>query len=295
MSSPAKVNQQNTKALVFEQPPCHHCGETCPDTSISLEEYHFCCEGCKTVFEILDSNDLCNYYTIDSDAAFSLKGKRKASYAYLDEAGVIDGLIDFTDGEKTRVTFFLPQIHCSSCIWLLENLYRLNEHIFSSKVNFLKKEINLVFDPNQTSLRSVVELLDSIGYAPIINLNSLEDEARPMIDRGFFYKLGVAGFAFGNIMLLSFPEYLGLDKTTDTTFFRVFGYLNILLALPVVFYSARSYLQSAWLGLRQRKLNIDVPIALGILTLFVRSVTEILMHTGAGYLDSLAGLVFFLL
>jgi Cu+-exporting ATPase len=74
-----------------------------------------------------------------------------------------------------------------------------------------------------------------------------------------------------------------------------FGYLNILLALPVLFYSARDYLQSAWLGIKQGTLNIDVPISLGIISIFGRSIYEILTHTGAGYLDSFAGLIFFLL
>lgn len=274
---------------------CHHCGESCQDHPLMIDDKAFCCEGCKTVYEILNSNGLCRYYDLDENAGISLKGKAKAAFAFLDDVEVRDKLIDFSDSEKTRITFYLPQIHCSSCIWLLENLYKLNPHIYSSKVNFLKKEISLVYSENDTTLRKVVELLDSIGYTPAINLKDLDEGNRPLVERRFFYKLGVAGFAFGNIMLLSFPEYLGLNQSADPFFFRLFGYLNILLALPVVAYSARDYLQSAWLGLRQRNLNIDVPISLGVLTLFLRSVFEILSQSGAGYLDSLAGLVFFLL
>jgi Cu+-exporting ATPase len=274
---------------------CVHCNEPCPPQPIMLDDQTFCCEGCKTVYEILNDNGLCKYYELDENAGISLKGKSQVAFAYLDEPEVRDKLIDFSDGEKTRVTFYLPQIHCSSCIWLLENLYKLNEHIYSSKVNFLKKEINIVYSETDTTIRQVVELLDSIAYTPAINLSDLDESERPLIERKFFYKLGVAGFAFGNIMLLSFPEYLGLDKTVDPFFFQLFGYLNIFLAIPVVFYSGRDYLTSALLGLRQRNLNIDVPISLGMLTLFLRSVFEIVAQSGAGYLDSLAGLVFFLL
>jgi len=279
-----------------EQPlVCYHCSEDCRDESVRFDDKLFCCNGCKTVYEILHANDLCRYYDMDEQAGISLKGRAAAEYAYLDDPEVRERIIGFSDGRKTKVRFYLPQIHCASCIWLLENLYKLNEAILDSKVNFLKKEIYLTYLEDEASLRQVVELLASIGYAPAINFSDLDKEERPVIDRKFFYKLGVAGFAFGNIMLLSFPEYLGLDKTIDAQFFRIFGYLNILLALPVVFYSGRDYLQSAWLGLRQGALNIDVPISLGILTLFGRSVFEILTHSGAGYLDSLAGLVFFLL
>lgn len=144
-------------------------------------------------------------------------------------------------------------------------------------------------------MRQIAEILAGIGYAPVINLGDLNTENKPVVERSFYYKLGLAGFAFGNIMLLSFPEYLGLQETDSPYFVRLFGYLNILLILPVVFYSARDYWKSAWLGLKHGDLNIDVPVTLGIFTLFGRSVFEILSLSEAGYLDSLAGLVFFLL
>jgi len=291
-STLATPSQREAISSVHE---CFHCGEPCDNTQITLEDKVFCCVGCKTVYEILNQNDLCTYYNLETQPGISLKGRRQEQYAFLDDTEVQEQLIDYTDETKTNVTFHLPQIHCASCIWLLENLYKLNDGINHSTVNFLKKEIKISYLNQQTSLRKIVELLASIGYAPEINLGSLDAPKKRIIDRSFAYKLGVAGFAFGNIMLLSFPEYLGLNQLTDSWFQQLFGYLNILLALPVVFYSGFDYLRSAWLGLQQRNLNIDVPIALGILTLFGRSLFEILSHTGAGYLDSLAGLVFFLL
>ncbi len=274
---------------------CYHCGESLQEMSLCFDDKFFCCEGCKTVYDILNSNGLCQYYAIDEKAGVSLRGKTKAEYAYLDAPDVTARLINFSDGEQTKVSFYLPQIHCSSCIWLLENLYKLNPGIRNAQVNFLKKEIHLTYFEKEISLRKVVELLASIGYAPEINSSDLDEDRKPVADRRFYYKLGVAGFAFGNIMLLSFPEYLGLDKSSDAFFFEVFGYLNILLSIPVVFYSGWDYLRQAGLALRQGTLDINVPLALGIVVFFVRSVYEIVTHTGAGFLDSMAGLVFFLL
>ncbi len=272
---------------------CYHCGEPCEDTTIQLEDgKSFCCQGCKMVFEILQENNLCRYYELEDQPGTSLRGRTLEKYAYLDEPDLVEKLIDFTDSKQTKVRFYLPQIHCSSCIWLLENLYKLAPGILQSKVFFLQKEITILYDQEGMSLRKVVELLASIGYAPLIRMSSLDDSERPVVSKKLFYQLGVAGFAFGNIMLLSFPEYLGLE---NATWQRFFGYLNIALALPVLLYSGSDYLQSAWQGLKQRQLNIDVPISIGMLTLFFRSAFEIISHTGAGYLDSLAGLVFFLL
>lgn len=275
--------------------PCYHCGEPCLDVNIQFDNKDFCCEGCRTVFEIINANDLCQFYELDEKAGWNIKAKSQATYAYLDDAEVQDKLLDYADDQQARVRFEIPQIHCASCIWLLEKLYQINPGILSSQVNFLKKTVHLHFDRQQVSLRQVVELLNSIGYAPAIRLKDLDEKKKNPQEKQFFYKLGVAGFAFGNIMLLSFPEYLGLNGQLDGLFVHLFGYLNIILALPVLLYSGRDYLKSAWMGLQRRELNIDVPIAIGIITLFVRSVFEILTHTGAGYLDSLAGLVFFLL
>ncbi len=271
---------------------CTHCGEDCDSEPVLLAAKPFCCEGCKMVYEILNANDLGDYYQIESRPGTSLKGQQKEKYAWLDDPSIIEKLINFQDDKISKATFQLPQIHCASCIWLLENLYKLNDGIVHSKVDFLKREAYLTFDNNLLSLRKVVELLAVIGYAPAINYSDLEAPVKPEIDRTFFYQIGVAGFAFGNIMLLSFPEYLGLEESRFQTWF---GYLNILLSIPVVFFSGRDYLKSAWNGLKRKTLNIDVPISLGILTLSGRSYFEIMTHVGSGYLDSLAGLVFFLL
>ncbi len=246
------------------------------------------------VYEILQSNDMCQFYDIGQNAGVSLKGRRLEQYAWLDDEEVASKILDFNDGRIAKVAFHLPQIHCASCIWLLENLYKLTPGIRDSKVNFLRKEAAITFNPSETSLRKIVELLASIGYAPELNMATLEKGERKPYKRRLIYQLGVAGFAFGNIMLLSFPEYLGLGEG-EATFRQLFGYINILLALPVLLYSGQDYLMSAWHSIRTWNPGIDVPLALGMTVLFARSAYEILSGTGAGYMDSLAGLVFFLL
>jgi len=274
---------------------CYHCGDTCPDDTISIGDKLFCCNGCKTVFEILDTSDMCNYYDIENNPGITLKGRRQVHYSWLDDADVREKLISFEDEKHTKVSFYLPQIHCSACVWLLENLYRLADGIISSRVNFLEKQVFIQYENDKFTLRSLVELLDSIGYAPAISMSDLDEKKPKQFERRFYYRLGFAGFAFGNIMLLSFPEYLGLDKGVDYTFFRFFGFINIILSIPVVFFSGIDYLRSAWVSIRQKNLNIDVPISLGILSIFSWSLYEILSGTGAGYMDSLTGLIFFLL
>lgn len=275
---------------------CYHCGEDCRDKSIHIEHKHFCCEGCKMVYEILDQNNLCTYYNLSQNPGVAQRVKvRPEQFAYLDNPDIIKKLIQFTDGKQSRVVFYLPQMHCSSCIWLLENLHKMNPGVISSEVNFLRKEVTVFYDEQKTSLRKVVELLASIGYEPHINLNDLTDKRTKKINRKKIFKVGVAGFCFGNIMMLSFPEYFSLGEYAEKGMKELFGYLNLLLSLPVFFYSATEFYISAWKSLKQKFLNIDAPIVLAIVITFVRSVYEIVSGTGAGYLDSMSGIVFFML
>ncbi len=290
-----------TTLLQPKNPPvsqhsCFHCHDACPDERLHIGDKYFCCDGCKMVYEILNTNDLCEYYNLDKNPGQSLKNRKDAkAYAYLDDDEVQEKLLEFNNGQTAQVSFYLPQMHCVSCIWLLENLYKLDAGVTHSRVNFLKKTATVQYDPGKTSLRKLAALLASIGYAPEINLGDVDGAQKPAMSKRLAYQIGVAGFAFGNIMLFSFPEYVGLDPESDRWFADVFGYLSIVLALPVLLFSARDYLASAWNGLRTRHLNLDVPLALGISMLFGRSAWEILTHTGAGYLDSFAGLIFLLL
>lgn len=280
--------------VIEQSTACYHCGEECGVKPILADNKKFCCEGCRMVYEILNQSGLCDYYTISNNPGSSQKIQvRKDKFTYLDDAKIKQSLIAFNSETQTHVTFYLPQIHCSSCLWLLENLHRLNGHIISSKVNFPRKEVDLIFDHKGISLRQVAELLASIGYEPYISLSDMQ-QAKPRISRSKIYKLGVAGFCFSNIMLLSFPEYLGID-TKEAGMLQFFRLIAVLLSLPVFFYSATEFYQSAWTAIRHKFLNIDAPIVLAIWVTFGRSLYEVISGTGSGYFDSLSGIVFFML
>lgn len=272
---------------------CFHCGDRLPRKVIHLREKSFCCNGCATVFELLTSSGMGTYYELEERPGNKIDSDFSGRYAYLDLPEVQQKLIKFSEGDFARVTLNLPAIHCSSCIWLIENLHQLHEGVHSAEVSFTRKKASVFYNPQLISLRQLVELLVRLGYPPEINLATI-NKPEPRVSRSLYYKIGVAGFCFGNIMMLSLPEYLGMGEGWES-YARYFGMLNILLALPVFTYTASGYYRSAWSGLRFGSVNIDVPITIGILALFGRSLYEIISGTGAGYMDSLAGLLFFLL
>ena len=242
------------KTSTIQELNCYHCGEKCINNKINSADKIF---------------------------------------AFLDDKKIQNQIISFSDEEQIHVTYYLPQMHCSSCLYLLENLYRINPGIVSSKVNFTRKEVDIALLTPATSLRKVTETLTSIGYEPYISLNDLKQK-RPAINKSMVYQLGVAGFCFGNIMLMSFPEYLGIDAS-DTGLRSIFRWMNFGLAIPVLLFSALPFYTSSWKSLKHKFLNIDTPIALAIIITFIRSAYEVISGTGGGYFDSMTGIVFFML
>ena len=276
----------------MEEQNCYHCG-TIGETIIHFDEKPFCCNGCKTVYEILNGSALSKYYELEK-APGRTPEEVTGKYDYLDNEQILNQLIEFVNDDVQIVNLSIPHIHCSSCIWVLENLGKLNTNIVSAQVNFPKKTARITYNHNEINLKGVVELLSSIGYDPYISLDDA-DKKDKQVKRGLLYKLAIAGFAFGNVMLLSFPEYFELNEYWLDQYKPFFHYIMLFFSLPVVFYASVDYFISAYKGLSNKILNIDVPIALGIVVLFLRSLYEIVTHTGQGFLDSLCGLVFFLL
>ncbi|WP_412985918.1 heavy metal translocating P-type ATPase [Pontimicrobium sp. IMCC45349] len=277
----------------MEHKSCFHCGLDCESSPIIYDEKNFCCSGCKTVYEIFSVNDLTCYYDLQN-APGATPRELNGKYDFLDNEKIVDKLLEFNDGSTKIITLYIPHIHCSSCIWILENLNKLQKHVSASLVNFGKKTVRITFNGDKLSVKELVTLLNNIGYEPYISLEDFET-GKNKTDRSLIYKLGIAGFAFGNVMFLSFPEYFQVEGFWLEKYKHVFRWLMFAFSLPVVFYAGKDYFISAYKGLRSKILNIDVPIALGVLVLFLRSTAEIVLDIGTGFFDSLTGLVFFLL
>lgn len=284
---------KETNSLTVET-HCFHCGDQLPEKPYPADDKQFCCLGCKGVYQILSNHNLSSYY-LYNDVPGSSQKQKTLHFDYLDEPGIAAELVDYTDTKVTVITLFIPVIHCSSCIWLLEHLHKINPAIAQSRVDFLKKQVSITFRNQEISLREVVENLSAIGYEPLISLQDMiKKQQTDHSERNLFTKIAVAGFCFGNVMLLSFPDYFGLNSL-EQDFKNFFGWINLAFAIPVLLYSARDYFISAWTNLRNGILNLDFPLALGIAVMFIRSAYEIITQTGAGFVDTLCSLVFFLL
>lgn len=274
---------------------CYHCGLPCIDDLVQQDDRNFCCNGCLAVYNILTKANLQAYYERDKNPGIRPPTQSGNRFEYLDNPEIVEKLVDYTDEDRAKVTLSIPQIHCASCIWLLEHLYLLDPGITRSTASLPQRKLTLMFDKKPTSLRKIIELLAKLGYEPPLTLDSIQKKQLKNPNWDLYAKIGIAGFAFANIMLFSFPEYLSRSGVGDMRLSTTFRYASLVLSLPVLFYSAGDYFKFAWIGLRKRFMNINIPLALGIGMLFIRSLYDILSGTSSGYLDSFTGLVFFLL
>lgn len=285
-----------TKAIEkLEETVCYHCGSEIK-TSYNLNAHSFCCEGCLRVYELLSSHELSCYYSIENTPGVTQQNQViESTFAYLDNIKIQNQLLLFNDKKNAKVIFQIPNMHCSSCIWLLENLNKIESNVLQARVLFLRKELHITFNIQEISLRQIAELLHRIGYSPALNLQDIDKKPATTKSNKLIYQIGIAGFCFGNIMLISFPEYFGLDSLTHSAFSKVFGYINFGLSLPVFFYCAQDYFIATFNGFRKKIINIDMPLALGIFIMFFRSTYEVFTGSGIGWFDTHAGLVFLLL
>lgn len=274
---------------------CYHCGEKCEENAIIANDKNFCCVGCSNVYTLLHEHDMEFYYCLNEKPGRSLKEVNMRKFNFLDDPEITSSFIQFSNKNIINTVLYIPNIHCSSCLWLLENLHSIHPGVISSQVNFKTKQISISFYKNQISFKQVAELLTSCGYEPHFSHDKNSPSNNIDYDRSNAIRLGIAGFCFANIMLISFPEYLGLTKENDALLTFFFRYINLALSIPVIAYSAQEFFINAYHSIKQRYLNIDTPIALAIILTFVRSLYEIFSGSGPGYLDSMSGIVFFML
>lgn len=290
--------KSTNQSIKKEIESCYHCGDKCQLGTVRKDEKSFCCSGCAAVYDILKQGNLCTYYDLEDKPGTKQNGAFDYDkFAFLEDEDVVQKMIQFKDESQTHIKFYLPQIHCASCLWLLEHLPDLHAGILAAEVDFVQKEVFIVFKQEEISLKELVTLLSKIGYEPQLNKGAIGDgnQVKKNFTSQNIKYLGVAGSCFVGIMMLSLPEYISGGQLFSDSLSVFFRWANLVLCLPAVFYSSYVFFQSAWAGIKHKVLNTDAPVALAIGITFARSIYEVTVLGQSGYFDSLTGLIFFML
>ena len=242
---------------------------------IERHENSYCCTGCATAHEMLTGENI-----------HGPGPELLSKYAHLVVAEEAEGLKIYNETHGSWQVS-LPAIHCTSCLLLLERMPEWLEGISEVRVSFSAKRATIAFNPEVLNLPILAAWLDYVGYPPSLVTKKQENSNEVT-------KLGIAGFAMGNAMMSAFPEYFGLDQNHDAllTFFR---YSTAFFATVSLIIAGRFYLENAYKAVRGRTWSLDIPIAIGMFSLWGWSAFLLANGTNGGYFDSLSGLIFFLL
>lgn len=292
-------------SILSQQHRCLHCGqvmaEDLPVIVGGEDSEIFCCTGCRAVYFLLQESGLGSYYSLlekeneGSRFAQRVGDGHEGRYRYVNDPVFQEKNVQVLDSGYAEVCFYAEGMHCSACIWLLEKLPRLEPGVFESRVDFARSTVRITYDP-QRKLSHIAQTISRLGYP----VHPYEANAAKILreneSRQLLLKIGVAGLAAGNTMLLAVSLYQGIFTGIEDRYRDFFEWISFLLCLPVVTFSALPFYRAAFGGLRIGQLHIDLPISIGILAGFGLSVANTFFRLGEGvYYDSISMLVFLLL
>jgi Cu2+-exporting ATPase len=270
---------------------CAHCGLVVPAGRTGA----FCCTGCEIVHQAIEQHQLGTFYALrdEHDAAPARTTTR--DYAELDDPAFDRVHVRSDSAGHGTVALYLEDLRCTACVWLIESAVRCVPGITDLRVDLGRSRADVSWDPARCSLSQIARHLDRIGH-PVHPYRGLDrDDQRRREDRALLAKLGVAGAAVGNLMLLAIALYAGMFggmNRADATFFR---YASMIVAVPALGYAATPMFRTALGALRARRLHLDLPLSIGILAGLGWGSANVMRGVGEIYFDSLAMLVFLLL
>lgn len=284
----------NNECHILEKTACKHCHEQVITPFLDESGEQFCCQGCRSVYHILNQNGLENFYKIQEqtgDYTLPVKKIEDKQFSYLNNPDFIKKYAQ-TQRANVSMTFYLEGVHCLACLWLIEKLPEMVTNVKSARLDMSKNLVDIELIDGDINFSQAAQVLNSLGYKPFpISNTSEEKERRKKEDHSLLLRIGVAAAAMMNIMLYSGSIYLGADGI----YLKYFGLISFALCLPVVLYSATPFYKSAWGAIKNKHVNIDVPLALAIIFSFIVSTYFAFTGSSHHYFDSLATLTFLIL
>ncbi len=272
------------------QTTCRHCGD--PVTSMSPVGPDFCCRGCAGAFELLGDLGLKSYYS-----RRSIDPKARPLRPDSDEIAAVNftDLVSTDDEGVHHLNLMVDGIHCAACVWLIETLLQKNPSVLHARVNMTTRRLRLTWNGDIADVDELVKPVLQMGYRLIPFDPAALEQATQARNSELLRCLAVAGFAAGNVMLLSVSVWAGYFQGMGGATRDLFHWISALIALPAAIYAGMPFYRSAWGAIRNRRVNMDVPISLGVILALGMSLAETMRGGPHAYFDSAITLLFFLL
>lgn len=275
---------------------CAHCELPVPPRDVAAEGPSFCCAGCRSVYEIVHAAGLTDYYGYRdrAEAAPARGAGAGRKYEELDDASFRAEHCRTEPDGTSSAELLLEGVHCAACVWLVERVGRVVPGVKSARLDLSRNVVSLSWDEARTKLSEIARALESLGY-PAHPSQAAQTEATRARERDLLLRLGVAGAAAGNVMLMALALYSGAFSGMDVAYQALFRWASFAIATPTVFWAGAVFLRGGWAALRTRTPHMDLPVSVGILAGYAGGAVSTLTGRGEIYFDSLCTLIFLLL
>lgn len=289
------------------QEKCFHCGLPVPEHekarfTVLGEQRRFCCSGCEAVCRSIVQSGLEDYYRHREDAGAGVAAEAlpdiMAQLTLYDRPEIQSRFVRSTGGETREAHLMLENIRCAACIWLNEQHLRAQPGVIDVQLDYTTHQARLRWDPKQTQLSNVLKSITDLGYVahpfdPSHRERLLEDEQRRSLERLLF-----SGFLGMQIMMFAIATYWmgGYQADGKLPLWEIIGrWTSLAVTLALIIYGGADFFVGAWRDLKQKRLGMDLPIVLGLITAFLGSVWGTWQNHEYVYYDSIGMFVFFVL
>ena len=281
---------------------CFHCLESVPNgfsANVIIDDIAqpMCCIGCQAVAQNIVDQGMTDYYkyrTVRAGKVEQLVPEQLAFIKSYDNEDIQDEFIA-TNDNISEVLLSVEGITCAACAWLIEKqLLNLNT-VKRVDVNTSTNRAMIQWDKTSTPLSEIITSLAKIGYKAYPFQSDIEAQQKQQTAKAYIRRLGVAGLMTMQVMMFAFAMYFGMFSGMDSNFEQYFRWISLVLASPVILYSALPFLTNAINGLKAKQLNMDLPVSLAIFGAFGASCYATFMQVGEVYFESVCMFTFLLL
>ncbi|OEF30178.1 heavy metal translocating P-type ATPase [Vibrio rumoiensis] len=280
---------------------CYHCGDAVPakasfTVDILGQQREMCCPGCQSVAQTIVESGLDSYYQYRTSPAekADLVPEQLQKLIHYDNVEVQQEFVRH-DVNTSEVTLSLDGVSCAACAWLIEKQLASEKGIVLIRVNITTNRAILKWDSEQTRLSDLLRSIHQLGYkAAPFEPNKHEESYHHMMKQ-YLYRLGVAGLATMQVMMLAIALYFEVFSDLDAEFKQYLRVVSLIFATPVLIYSAQPFYLNAWRSIKGRTLGMDVPVSIALIFAYVSSLWATVAGTGEVFFESISMFTFFLL
>ena len=257
-----------------------------------------CCPGCEAVARAIIDSGMTDYYRYRTDKAQQAKDlvpAMLAEFELYDKEALQKSFVRQDEGEVREAALILEGIVCAACVWLNERHVGQLPGVLEFRVNYSTHRAHVKWDNSQIQLSEILRAIASIGYQAHPFDPGRQEAVQKKERSAALRRMAIAGLGAMQVMMLAVAMYAGEYEGMDESMRQFMRWISMLIAAPVIAYSASSFYQSAWRDLKRRRLGMDVPVSLAIGGGFLASVWATVTGQGHVYFDSVTMFTFFLL